>query len=95
MSETIAAAVAALKKKLPDGFDGVAKFVISGEGTILMDASGARAEDGEAEVSLIASAETFRGILSGEVNPTVAFMTGKLQVEGDMGAAIRLGSMLA
>lgn len=95
MSETIAAAVAALKKKLPNGFDGVAKFVISGEGTILMDASGARAEDGEAEVSLIASAETFRGILSGEVNPTVAFMTGKLQVEGDMGAAIRLGSMLA
>ena len=95
MSEMIAAAVAALKKKLPNGFDGVAKFVISGEGTILMDASGARAEDGEAEVSLIASAETFRGILSGEVNPTVAFMTGKLQVEGDMGAAIRLGSMLA
>lgn len=94
MSETIGAAVAALRKKLPDGFEGVAKFVIPGEGTIMMDGAGVRAEDGEAGVTLTASADTFRGILAGEVNPTAAFMTGKLQVEGDMGLAMRLGSML-
>lgn len=94
MSETIAAAVAALGKKLAGGFDGVAMFVIPGEGSILIDGDGVRAGEGEAGVTLTASAETFRGILSGDINPTTAFMTGKLSVEGDMGMAIRLGSML-
>ena len=38
MSDIITAAVAALTEKLSSGFDGVAKFVISGEGAIMMDA---------------------------------------------------------
>ena len=34
-------------------------------------------------------------ILDGELNPTSAFMTGKLKVDGDMGAAMRLSGILA
>ncbi|MGB4910494.1 MAG: SCP2 sterol-binding domain-containing protein, partial [Tabrizicola sp.] len=37
---------------------------------------------------------TFEGLLSGDVNPTMAFMTGKLAVDGSMGLAMKLGSVL-
>ena len=36
------------------------------------------------------SEETFEKIISGEQNPTSAYMTGKLKVKGDMGAAMKL-----
>ena len=53
-----------------------------------------RAGDDAADVTLTASAETFQSIVSGDLNPTAAFMTGKLSIDGDMGAAMRLGSAL-
>ena len=95
MSDVILAAIAALKEKLSGGFDGVAKFVIPGEGAIMLDGSGVRAGDEEAEVTLTADADTFQAILKGELNPTTAFMTGKLSVDGNMGLAMQLGSALA
>lgn len=95
MSEVIDAAVEALNGKLGGGFSGVAKFVIEGEGAIMVDGTGARAGDEAADVTLTASAETFRGMLAGDVNPTAAFMTGKLSVDGDMGLAMQLGAALA
>jgi len=94
MSEMIDAAVKALSAKLSDGFDGVAKFVISGEGAIMLDAQGVRAGDDEADVTLTAEADVFRAILDGEMNPTSAFMTGKLSVDGSMGMAMKLASVL-
>lgn len=95
MSEVIDAALKTLAEKMAGGFDGVAKFVIEGEGSIIADASGVRVSDDEAEVTLTASAETFQGILSGDTNPTMAFMTGKLTVDGNMGLAMQLASVLA
>ncbi|MCP3971091.1 MAG: SCP2 sterol-binding domain-containing protein [Rhodobacteraceae bacterium] len=95
MSDVVEAAVAALNERLGgNGFDAVAKFAIEGEGAVIIDASGARAGDDEAEVTLTADADTFQAILSGEINPTTAFMTGKLSVDGDMGLAMQLGSVL-
>jgi len=95
MSETITAAVAALNDRLSDGFAGIAKFVIEGEGSIIIDGNGARAGDDDADVTLTASSETFQGILSGDTNPTAAFMTGKLAVDGNMGMAMQLGALLS
>ena len=94
MSMIIDTAVEKLSRKLAGGFDGVAKFVIEGEGAIMLDNSGVRAADEEADVTLSASADTFRAILDGEMNPTMAFMTGKLKVDGSMGMAMKLGSVL-
>ena len=94
MSKVVEAAVAALDQKAK-GFDGTAKFIIEGEGTVYIDAAGARAGDDEAEVTLTASRETFEGLISGEVNPTMAFMSGKLKVDGSMGTAMKLGALLS
>ncbi|MEL7026464.1 MAG: SCP2 sterol-binding domain-containing protein [Pseudomonadota bacterium] len=95
MSDVIAAAVEALSGKLSDGFDGIAKFVIEDEGAIMVDGDGVRAADDDAEVTLTASADVFQSILSGDLDATSAFMSGQLSVDGDMGAAMRLGSALS
>ncbi len=96
MSDVITHAVAALNEKLAgSGFDGTAKFVIEDEGAIMLDESGARAGDEDADVTMTADSDTFRAILDGEQNPTAAFMTGKLKIDGDMGAAMRVGSVLS
>ena len=95
MSDVIDQAVSALNEKVSGGaFDGSAKFVIEGEGAIMLDSDGARAADEDADVTMTADTDTFRGILDGSVNPTSAFMSGQLTVDGDMGAAMRLASVL-
>ncbi len=94
MSEVIDAAVARLTEKDTSEFDGRARFVIEDEGTIMLDKSGVRAADEAADVTLTSDAETFRAILDGELDPTSAFMTGRLSVDGDMGLAMQLGAVL-
>ncbi|NAZ35493.1 SCP2 sterol-binding domain-containing protein [Rubellimicrobium sp. CFH 75288] len=95
MSAVIDKAVEELNGRLAGkGFDGTALFVFSGEGSVVVDGAGARAGEAPADVTLTASPETFGDILSGETSATAAFMTGKLSVDGDMGAAMRLASLL-
>lgn len=45
---------------------------------------------GEADCTIRASEETLVKIANGEANATTAYMTGKLKIEGDMGAALKL-----
>ncbi|MCB2124832.1 MAG: SCP2 sterol-binding domain-containing protein [Rhodobacteraceae bacterium] len=94
MSDVVNAAVAALSEKLSGGLPGTAKFVIAGEGALMVDGSGVRAGDEEADVTITADRETFEGLMSGDVNPTAAFMQGKLSIDGDMGLAMQLGAAL-
>lgn len=96
MSETVAAAVAALNEKMAGaGFDGTARFVLDDEGSFIVDESGAREAEAEADVTLTSDADTFRQIFEGDLNPTSAFMSGKLKIDGDMGAAMRLAQILS
>ena len=96
MSDVVAEAVSKLAEKMGgETFDaGIAKFVIRDEGAIMVDGSGVRAGDEEADVTLTADTETFQGILTGEENPTTAFMTGKLSIDGNMGLAMHLAGVL-
>ena len=94
MSEVVTKAVQKLGEKI-DSFDSVAKFVITGEGAIMIDEDGVRAGDEDAEGTLTASRETFEGILNGDVNPATAFMRGKLKIDGSMGVAMQLGQKLS
>ncbi|EBA12901.1 SCP2 sterol-binding domain-containing protein [Roseobacter sp. CCS2] len=96
MSDVVTEAVAALNAKMDgQGFDGSAKFDIEGEGSIIIDENGARAGDDDTDVTLTATTDTFKAILDGEMNPTTAFMTGKLSVDGDMGQAMKLSGVLS
>jgi len=45
---------------------------------------------GEADCTISTSEESFEKIMSGEQNATTAYMTGKLKIKGDMGAAMKL-----
>lgn len=94
MSDLLEKAAAQLAEKV-SGFDSSAKFELEGVGSIIVDADGARVDDGDADVTMTADAETFEGIMSGDMNPTSAFMTGKLKIDGDMGIAMKLASVLA
>jgi len=95
MSQVIAKAVLALSGKLTQGFDGIAKFVVQDEGAIIIDAQGVRAGDEDADVTLTATAEVFEAILRGEMGATGAYMSGKLQIEGSIPMAMKLGTALA
>jgi len=93
MSDTMNKAVDAMNDRINGGFDGIAKFVIEEEGQIIVDSDGARHGDDDADVTLIASLDTFRAMMDGDLNPTAAFMTGKLKIEGDMGKAMQLAQI--
>jgi putative sterol carrier protein len=96
MSEIVDAAVKALNERLNGGgIDGSVKFVIDGEGTVRIDEQGASGDGGEADCTITADAETFEALLAGDLDPTAAFMSGKLTVEGDMGTAMRLANLFA
>jgi putative sterol carrier protein len=45
---------------------------------------------GEADTTISTSEETMLKVVNGEQNPTTAYMTGKLKIKGDMGAAMKL-----
>ena len=95
MSEALEQAAAALKEKLAgSGFSATARLEVEGEGTIRIDGEEVALGDGEADVTIRASLDTFREIFDGQLSATAAFMTGRMQVEGDMGAAMQLGQVL-
>ena len=50
--------------------------------------------EGDAQCSITVADEDFVNIVSGKLNPQMAFMSGKLKVQGDMGLAMKLGNVL-
>ena len=94
MTEIIEDAVKALREKMSNNsFDGTAKFEIEGEGSIVISENNVYASDEETDVTFKASVEIFQEIFNGELDPTSAFMTGKLKIDGDMGTAMRLANV--
>jgi putative sterol carrier protein len=76
------------------GMDNSYLFDIEGEGQWLVAVHDGKLTvtegGGDADTTIQTSAETFDRISSGDQNPTTAYMTGKLKVKGDMGAAMKL-----
>ena len=74
-------------------------FEIDGAGTWRVDVDDGAVKvaedggDGDADATIAASEETFQQIASGDLNATTAYMTGKLKVRGDMGAAMKLSRL--
>jgi putative sterol carrier protein len=51
-------------------------------------------EDKDADCTLIVTPENFGKLVSGDLNPMMAVMTGKIKIKGDMGVAMKLQSLL-
>jgi putative sterol carrier protein len=64
----------------------------AGQWTVKVEEGSVRVVEGieDADVTISSSQEVFEKIIAGEQNPTSAYMTGKLKLKGDMGAAMKL-----
>ena len=69
-----------------------------GEKQIFIDGTGdsnvVSADNNEADCTLNLSLDDFQRVLSGDLNPMGAVMAGKIKIDGDMGVAMKLQSLL-
>lgn len=86
------------KMAFAGAFGGKIKLDLNGEGTILLDGSSAPPavtnDDVDSDATVKMSPDTLQGLLNGTQDPTLAFMTGKIKVNGSMGHALKLASLL-
>lgn len=75
------------------------KLILGDEEIIHVDLTASPAvvtnEDKDADCTIITTIDTLEGLRSGNVNPMMAVMTGKIKIKGDMGVAMQLQSLLA
>ena len=73
------------------------KFDFGDAGKIFLDGIGnaVSQEDAAADTTIKVKLEDFVAMAEGKLDPTAAFMQGKLKVEGDMGVAMQLQSVMA
>jgi putative sterol carrier protein len=78
--------------------DARVKFVVEGEGLILVDARktppAVSHDDGEADCTVRLSEQKLHDLLDGRLSPTLAYTLGQLKVEGSLGIAMRLANAL-
>ena len=78
---------------------GTVKFDLGDAGTLFIDGDGGgnsvtAHRDGPAGCTITMSADDFRELMAGRLQPTYAFMQGKMRVDGDMFLAMKLGQMV-
>lgn len=73
------------------------KFDFGGDGKIFLDGVGnaVSKDDGAADTTLQLALNDFIAMAEGKLDPTMAFMQGKLKVVGDMGVAMQLQQVMA
>ena len=74
------------------------KFHFGDDGAIRIDAKGDAVvvdnEDSAADCTVKISKSDFLDMAAGKLNATAAFMSGKIKIDGDMGLAMQLGTIL-
>ena len=93
---SIADIVSEISGKVAGGsFDGSVKFDCGEAGLMVIDGANVSTEDQETDCTIAVELEDLQAMVAGELDPTSAFMSGKLKVDGDMGMAMSLASVLA
>jgi putative sterol carrier protein len=92
---------AGLKEKIGEdcGLGSILKFDFGDDGVLVLDASQVpnviSNEDTEAACTMAISLADFMEMADGKLDGTMAFMSGKLKIQGDMGVAMKLGPLLS
>ena len=80
-----------------DSLDATAKL-ITDQGIVFIDAKQSPAvvsnDDQPADTELHVNVADLERMATGDLNPMMAFMTGKLKVKGDMGVAMKMGQVM-
>lgn len=75
------------------------KFDLGGEGIIFWDGTGptpevSNEEAGAPDTVMTMSEADLQSLVNGTLDPQLAYMTGKLKVEGSLGVALKLAGMM-
>ena len=91
---TLEEIVEMLGPKAKGTVQGTAKIELTDLGSIILSETGAEISDADADVTLSATSDVFQNILDGTQNPMMAYMGGKLKIDGSMGRALKISEIL-
>ncbi|WP_027580518.1 SCP2 sterol-binding domain-containing protein [Bradyrhizobium sp. Ai1a-2] len=76
------------------GFDRSVKFDAGSDGVIVVHGAAVSTTDAPTDCTIKLSLDHLDQLVSGELNPTMAYMTGKLTIDGDLSVAVALSRIL-
>jgi putative sterol carrier protein len=76
------------------GFGRSVKFDCGADGVIVIDGNSISTENAPADCVITLDKDDLAAMIAGELNPTAAFMQGKLKVDGDMSVAMQLSQVI-
>lgn len=77
------------------GTDKSVKFDFGDDGCVFASGTEATTEDNDADCTISVSKDDFIALAEGNLDPMMAFMSGKLKVAGDMSVAMGLQSIFS
>ena len=89
-----------VREKVGDdsGLGASVKFDFGDDGILLIDGNATpntvTNDDGEADTTVTMSLDDFKKMAAGDLDPTTAFMMGKIKVSGDMTVAMKLSQVI-
>ena len=85
-----------LRRGLQDqpGLGKTLKIDFKGEGFIHVDGAAVTNDDAPADCTVVVSREDLEAMARGQLDPMSAMLRGRLKIQGDMGVAMKLQSML-